>query len=171
MPRVTCAFCGLPFSVRALRNGAEYFCCSGCALASRIPVHGDALPVSRGLVIALALGFGLFNEILFGVLGAALAAEGRAGMGGRWLIVSGVIGLLLFLTNLLFLTSTHPRRWTDATAGVITAGIAGWGIARGIALAWGAAAWPILGANAVMAAWWSRGWLRRAFARRRSRGG
>jgi hypothetical protein len=170
MPKVQCSFCGLPFSVRTVREGETYYCCSGCALASRIPVHQDALPVSRGLVIALALGFGLFNQILFAVAGTALVAEGRPEIGATWLWVSVIVGGLLGTANVTFLLTARPRRWSDGGAGAIAAVIAAWAVQRGFVHGLPAAVWPAVGANLGMAAWWSRGWGRRYLARWRSRG-
>jgi len=170
MPRVTCAFCGLPFSVRHAPEGAQHFCCSGCALASRIPVHGEALPVSRGLVIALALGFGLFNQLLFAIAGTAIAAEGRADVGARMLAVSAIVGAALVVANTIFLLTTRARHWSDGVAGVITLAVVAWAGVRGWRDGLAGLVWPLLVANGWFALWWSRGWLRRAFARWRGRG-
>ena len=40
MPRIQCSYCGLPFTVRKVEPGRAVFCCSGCALASRLPAPG-----------------------------------------------------------------------------------------------------------------------------------
>ena len=167
MVRVTCGFCGLPFNVRTVREETENFCCSGCALASRIPMPGDALPLSRGLIIALALGFGLFNQVLFGVLGAAVVKEGRADVGATFLAISAGVGVALFAVCGWFLISARPRRGRDGLAGVVATGcavVAGW---RGWQQGAGGAVNPLLLANLWLGAWWSRGWLRKFLARSR----
>lgn len=169
MPRVTCAFCGLPFSVRRVPEGVPLFCCSGCALASRIPVHGDALPVSRQLIAALALGFGLFNEVLFGVLGSALVDEGRIVVATRFLVISGMVGAALFAANLVLMLTARTRTWTDAIAVSVPLALAGWAVARAIGAGVTSAAFPLLLANLAFAAWWSRGWARRYLARLQAR--
>lgn len=171
MPRVTCRFCGLPFSVRSAREGVDYYCCSGCALASRIPVRDDGLPISRELVIALALGFGLFNQLLFGVLGQAVIAEGHADVGERWLLVSAAIGAVLFAVNLVFVVTAPTRHGSDAVTGLVTVAFVVWAVQRGATGHVAAACWIALGTNLGMAAWWLRGWARRGLARWRGRGG
>ena len=169
MERVSCDFCGLPFSVRSSPAGATHYCCSGCALASRIPVHDGTLPVSRQLIVALALGFGVFNQILFAVLGAAVVEEGRMEAGSQLMIVSLVIGLLVLLVNGAFLATTRPRRMTDVMGGVLgifAAGLALWSVLKGDVFN---ATWFLLGASLWFAFWMTRGWLRRALRRKQSR--
>lgn len=167
MPRVTCAFCGLPFHVRTVREGAAYYCCSGCALASRIPVHEGVLPVSRALIIALALGFGLFNQVLFAALGLAVAAEGRAEVGGRLLMVSWSLAGVLFVASITFMATARLRGWTDAAAGLLAAGFGALGATEMVSDSPSPAAatgW-LVAANVLLALWLTRGWLRRAVAR------
>jgi hypothetical protein len=170
MSRVICGFCGLPFQVRAVREGATYYCCSGCALAARIPLHGGQLPISRPLVAALGLGFGLFNEVLFAVLGAAVTGEGRPDVGEPLALVSLVLGAFVLAAALALAGLAGQRRWTDAVAGAIgaVAGLwAGWTV-RAAPL--GALPWQLAG-NLWLAAWLLRGWMRRAFAGRRGPAG
>ena len=77
MPRVQCSYCGLPFRVRQVEAGRAYYCCSGCALASRLPPAGEGgqFPVTPALIVALGVGFAFFNEVLFWTL--ALAPDPR----------------------------------------------------------------------------------------------
>lgn len=166
MERVTCAFCGLPFSVRSAPEGATHYCCSGCALASRIPVGEGKLPLSKPLIAALALGFGTFNQMLFTVLGAAVIAEERIEVGSRLMVVSLAIGLLVLLVSVAFLTTTRPWRISDAIGsglGFAAAGLAVWSVLQSDMMN---ANWFLLGTNLWFAFWMSRGWLRRALRRR-----
>lgn len=168
MERVACDFCGLPFSVRRARPGASHYCCSGCALASRIPVNDGTLPVSKPLMAALALGFGIFNQTLFSVLGSAVVAEGRVEVGGRLIGVSLVIGSLVVLANVVFLSTTRPWRITDligGSLGILAAVLTAWFFLTGDT---DRAKWFLLGANLWFAFWMSRGWLRRALRRKQS---
>lgn len=132
-------------------------------------MNGDALPVSRGLVLALALGFGLFNELLFAIAGTAIVAEGRASVGATWLLVSVIVGGVLGATNLVFLTTARPWRWSDGVAGGFAVACMTWAIAQLIGKGVAGAVWPTVIANLGWAAWWSRGWLRRAIARGKRR--
>jgi hypothetical protein len=169
MHKVTCSFCGLPFSVRRPVDGADYFCCSGCALASRIPLgSGGQFPVSPGLIIALAFAFGLFNQVLFGALGAAVVEEGRADVGGRLQMVSVVIASGLVLTGVGFSIFSRGRAWGDAIVGGLV-------LLGGTWLGWvswrfnpGLVVWPYLGVTLVLAGWLARGWVWRAVGVRRA---
>lgn len=128
------------------------------------------LPISRGLVLALAFGFGLFNQLLFAVAGTAVVAEGRPDIGATWMIVSVVVGSVLGLVNVIFLLTARARHWTDALAMVVAASVAIWAIARGVRHDVSAAVWPATAANLLLALWWSRGWLRRYAARWKLKG-
>lgn len=169
MQKVTCSFCGLPFSVRRAQPGADYFCCSGCALASRIPLGGDGqFPVSPGLVIALVFAFGLFNELLFGLLGGAVAGEGRVEVGARLQLVSIILGLVLSAVGAAFSLLPRGRSAGDAIVApliVLMGAWFGW-------VAWRLeprlVVWPLIATNAVSALWLARGWCWRAWAARRS---
>jgi LPXTG-motif cell wall-anchored protein len=166
MARVTCSFCRLPFHIARVREGAEYYCCSGCALASRIPVQDGQLPVSPGLLVALAAGFGLFNQVLFGVLGAAVAAEGRPETGEKLVWVSVAIGAVVLLGFSGLLVLARTRRWSD---GVVLLPALAAGVWASVAAArgtWLEATIALFVANLLLALWSSRGWFRRMWARR-----
>ena len=166
MHRVTCSFCGLPFSVRRVTPGADYFCCSGCALASRIPLGTSGqFPVSPGLVIALAFAFGLFNQALFGVLGGGVIAEGRIEVGARLQLVSLGIGGLLACVGAVFSVLTRSRSAGDLLLAPLVVAIALWFAWVGWRLEPGLVVWPLIAVNAVLAVWLARGWCWRALAR------
>jgi len=168
MERVTCAFCGLPFRVRLAPPGTRHYCCSGCALASRIPMDGDRLPVSRGLIIALVLSFGLFNQILFTALAVATAAEGRQDQADLIALVAQVVGGVLAVACIGFLVTARTRRFSDGLflgVAVLAGGVA---VSRGWWADRAATGWCLLGLNGALALWLARGWMRRAWQRRKS---
>ncbi len=170
MQRVTCSFCGLPFSVRKAEPGADCFCCSGCALASRIPLGtAGQFPVSPGLIIALAFGFGLFNQLLFGVMGGAVADEGRADVGARLEMVSLALGGALAIAGATFALLARGRSAADLVVGPSIL-LAALGLA---VLFWrcgpGPVVWPALALDGLLALWLARGWFRRHWVRRRQR--
>jgi hypothetical protein len=168
MPQVTCEFCRLPFRVRSVAEGATYFCCSGCALAARIPIGADGqLPVSRALVAAVALGFGLFNQALFGVLGLASMREGRIPAGETFTLVSLVVGAFAAAAAVGFAVLPGTRRWTDAAVAVGALAVAAWSGLQVAASVAAASLW-LLAVNTLLATWLARGWLRRLFARGRN---
>lgn len=168
MQKVTCSFCGLPFSVRKAEPGADYFCCSGCALASRIPLGtAGQFPVSPGLVVALVFAFGLFNQLLFGVMGGAVAAEGRADVGARLEAVSLALGGALALAGAAFSLFARGRSRADLVVGPLVFGAAA--VLGGVF--WragsGPVVWPALALNGALALWLARGWFRRRWVQRR----
>jgi hypothetical protein len=124
--------------------------------------------VSKQLIAALALGFGVFNQMMFAVLGAAVAGEGRVEMGGKLMVISLLIGLVVLLVNVTLLTTTRPRRISDivgGSLGVLAAVLAVWSILKSDGVN---ATWFLLGANLWFACWMSRGWVRRALRRKQS---
>jgi hypothetical protein len=161
MTRVVCDFCGLPFHVPRAAEGAAHYCCAGCALAARIPVAHGQLPVSRPVLAALGLGFGLFNQSLFAVLGAAVAAEGRAETGEKLALVALVLGAVVLAGALAAAALPPSRRWTDLAAAALAASGGVWA-ASAVPNAPVAAAGWLLVANLGLAAWLARGWARRA---------
>ncbi len=170
MPRVNCSFCRLPFSVRQVRPDVDYFCCSGCALASRIPVNEGQLPVSPALLAALGVGFGLFNQILFAVLGGAVIGEGRVETGVKLVWISFALGACVFAALMALVALARPRRWTDLAAALPTVGLCVVAAARVVNGAIEPAGWLLLAGNAWFAAWLARGWARRFWARTRKGG-
>lgn len=129
-------------------------------------MHGETLPVSRALVLALALGFGLFNQILFTVLGHAVIADGNRAAGERLMTIGVIVGAALTVAGVMFLVTTAARRWSDVLAGGLVLAAVVLAVFRGRQDGLPAAAVPLLVANGGLAAWWSRGWLRRVLRRR-----
>lgn len=156
MPQVQCHYCGLPFKVRQIETARAYYCCSGCALASRLPRAGEAgqFPVTAALVTALGVGAAFFNEMLFWTLAVALAREQRAETAAIFVHVSAGLGVLVWIAMAASMGRAPARRWTDLLVALATlAGLV-------------AAAWPPLSAggvalaNAGLALWMGRGWCK-----------
>lgn len=103
MERVSCHYCGLPFNVRRVEPGRENFCCTGCAMLSRVPIDEKGqFPVNAHLLSALATGFLFFNEVLFWLVAVLLVRDGRMALAVRffWLAASAALavwGSLAFL--------------------------------------------------------------------------
>ncbi|MGH8020490.1 MAG: hypothetical protein ACREIA_19830, partial [Opitutaceae bacterium] len=125
------------------------------------------LPVSPALLVALAIGFGLFNQILFAVLGAAVVGEGRVETGGKLVWISLALGGGVFAALMTLAALAKPRRATDLAAALPTAGLFAGAIAQAVTDAPGPAAWLLLAGNAWFALWLARGWARRFWARPR----
>jgi len=161
--RVQCTYCGLPFRVRAVEPNRAYYCCSGCALAGRLPRPnaGGEFPVTPALIIALCAGFVFFNEVLFWGLGIALAHDQRAAQAALFARVSAGLGALAWVTLVAVVARAPSRRWTDALA--VTATMAG----LVVAVASGRQAGWVLLANGALALWLARGWGKLKFIRNR----
>ncbi len=105
MESTTCDYCALPFKVRRVTAGQPKFCCTGCALASRIPVNDQGeFPVNAALISALATGFIFFNQLLFWGLASLLKRQADAALaermlwlasGAAWVLWLMVVGLML----------------------------------------------------------------------------
>lgn len=133
-------------------------------------MNGDRLPVSRGLIIALVLGFGLFNEMLFTALAAATAAEGKQDQANLIGFVALGLGGLLTAACIGFLVTASARRITDGIVVVAAVAMSGGSIWRGWPAGTLQTGWWWLALNGVLTLWLARGWLRRAWQRRKSRG-
>ena len=147
MDRVTCHHCGLPFRTWRVDPGRPVFCCTGCAVANRIPVDAQGnFPVNATLVSALAAGFVYFNQLLFWMLAALLAGEGKDDSAAKAAMVSLLAGAATWLVLSGWLFRSGAGRVGDMlVAGLVLAiGIAGWAsgslacsaAANGLLLAW-----------------------------------
>ena len=162
MPRTHCSYCGLPFNVRRIEPGRADYCCSGCALASRLPTAGEdgQFPVTLALVVALGIGFALFNEILFWALGVELAREQSMAQALLFARISGGLGILVWGALAAMLLRSGSRRWTDGLVSIVTFG------ALTAAVGWTRSAGNVLLVNAALASWLARGWGKRRFAQK-----
>jgi hypothetical protein len=151
--KVTCEYCGLPFSVRRVEPQRAVYCCSGCAVAARIPVGGGDWPLTPELGLACAIGFLGFNQALMEILAGLLAGDGKldAADGARW----ASLGLGVVVWGLLV--------WLQRRTGANTVGDGVVLAATGLTMvaAWVTGnAWCAIGANAGFVAWSVRGWAR-----------
>ena len=162
MPLVQCSYCGLPFKVARVEPGRPVYCCSGCALASRLPAAGAGgqFPVTADLVVALLIGFAFFNELLFWLLGAALAREGRLAPALVFARISVGLGGLVWAALAAGIIRAPVRRWGDAAVALATLA------AVAAALAPPMSAGKLAVANALLALWLGRGWGKRKFTRK-----
>ena len=167
MERLTCDYCGLPF--RAPRRppaGEKAFCCSGCALASRLGIEGDRFPVSPQLVFDLALAFSVFNQLLLVLLAAALRRDGRGDAAAWCVAISASLGGLSYLAALGWQWRSRWLRPADAFLYALLAAPVIGGAAVALWLVRGDAAFVAAAANLLLVLWQGRGFLRRAWARR-----
>jgi len=154
MIRIQCSYCGLPFSVRNPETGRSYYCCSGCALASRLPKPGEhgEFPVTPALIVALVAGFAFFNEVLFWTLGISMTHDGHpvpALLFGR---VSAGLGALVWCILVIAMARAAVHAWTDVV--IATATLSGLAAA---AASTRPAGWEVV-VNAALGLWLARGW-------------
>ena len=155
MSKVSCHYCGLPFNAVRVQPGREYFCCSGCALASRVPVDEDGkFPVNPPLVAAMAVGFLFFNQLLFWLLETLLVREGRQAVAGRFEEASLALGGIAWIALAVVQWRLGARRWVDALAVALTAGLMA-GAFSGGSLACASSA------TAALVVWSTRGVLKK----------
>jgi hypothetical protein len=115
MTRTDCRYCGLPFKVRRVEPGRDYFCCTGCAILARVPVDSQGqFPVNQHLVAALVTGFLYFNQLLFWLLAVLLARDAAAvAQAGRFVWLSAVAAGVVWLTILVVQWRERAARATD----------------------------------------------------------
>lgn len=160
MTHVTCDYCGLPFKVRRVEPGRAYYCCSGCAIASRVPVDGRGdFPITPALVAALGVGFVFFNQLLAWLLAALLAGEGRSELAAKFVLASWITGAAVWLALVVAQARAHGGRVADAGVALLALALGGAGALAG-SLACGA-----LG-NSLLLAWSVRGVLKKKTRRK-----
>ncbi|HTJ77532.1 MAG TPA: hypothetical protein VL357_00910 [Rariglobus sp.] len=165
MSKVSCHYCGLPFKVAGVQPGRDYFCCSGCALASRVPVDVDGkFPINPSLVTALVMGFGIFNQLLFRLLAVLLVHEGRGRIAGRFDMASLILGTVIWTALIVIQWRLGARRRVDGVVAVLTAGL----LATGF---WTDSPSCAVLASASLAVWSTRGFLKKKTRAKPSDGG
>ncbi|MDX2188051.1 MAG: hypothetical protein SFV32_14040 [Opitutaceae bacterium] len=150
MSRRACAYCGIPVRVPAA-TPEPVFCCTGCAIANRIPVDEKGqFPVNRALVAVLVLGFLFFNQILFAALASLAERQGKASLvelsswisAGLGIIVCFALGLATRFSGRRSFNEKLPA--TIAAVGVVWAlsfvppRLAWVAVANGMLLIWNA---------------------------------
>lgn len=163
MPRIQCRYCGLPFRVRQVEAGRAYYCCSGCALASRLPKVGEGgqFPVTPALVAALGVGFAFFNEVLFWTLAIALDREHRADPALLFAQISAGLGVLVWAALAAGMWRAPVRRWTDALMALATLA------ALAAALQPKLLAGRVVGIDVALGIWVARGWCKQKVFRKK----
>jgi hypothetical protein len=157
MEQATCNYCGLPFKVRRVESGRDYFCCTGCAMLSRIPIDEKGqFPVNAHLVSALAAGFLFFNEVLLWLVAVLLVRDARMALAVRcfWLAAGAALGVWGTLVFLLWREkAARALDWIFMVAGLVVFGLA----CRRLP------PFPVemAAANAVLMAWCFRGVFRK----------
>jgi hypothetical protein len=156
--KVACEHCGLPFSVPRVAPGKAVYCCSGCALAARVPVDAQGqFPVNAALVTALSAGFVFFNQAMFWMLSLLLARRADAASAtnaGRFAVASLALGGATWAALAFFQTRAGARRAVDQALIALSGVVLGWAVSRGRAEI-------ALGANLVLATWALRGLARK----------
>jgi len=157
MTRVSCHYCGLPFKVRRVEEGRDYFCCTGCAMLSRVPVDEKGqFPVNAHLVSALMTGFLFFNELLFWLVAVLLVRESKMALAVRFFWLSGGTALVVWLALAILHWKERAARAVDVifmALGLVVLAVA---FRR-------QPPWPLelAVANAVLIVWSFRGLLRK----------
>lgn len=124
MSPVTCHYCGLPFKVRRADPGREYFCCTGCAMLSRVPVDAQGqFPVNAHLVAALTTGFLFFNQLLCWLVGVLLVREGRMAVALRFFWLADAAALAVWLALAFLLWKQRTARAADCVLMVAAAAV------------------------------------------------
>ena len=153
--KVVCQHCALPFSVARVAPGRPVFCCSGCALAARVPVDAQGqFPVNAALLTALGAGFVFFNQLLFWLLAVLLARdEAGAVNAARFAAASLGVGVLVWASLGMIQLREGARRGVDKAVWGLSGLMLGWSVAEAL---------PALAAlaNALFIAWALRGLAR-----------
>jgi hypothetical protein len=160
MARVSCHYCGLPFQVNRVVPDRDYFCCTGCAMASRLPIDDKGqFPVNAHLVSALATGFLYFNELLFWLVAVLLVRESRMALAVRFFWLAGAAALAVWIALAVLQWREKAARTVDFV--VMTLGLAALLVAFRRLPPWPL---PMAVANGVLIAWCFRGLLRKRIA-------
>ncbi|MBK8478261.1 MAG: hypothetical protein IPL39_18775 [Opitutaceae bacterium] len=123
MERLNCDYCGLPFRAPYKpAAGDKAYCCSGCAMASRLGIEGGEFPVSPQLVFDLLFAFAVFNQFLLWLLAVALVRDGRTEGAALCLRISVGLGALAYVATLGW---QWRSRWLGVSDGFVFALLAG----------------------------------------------
>ncbi len=152
MSDLRCEYSGVPIHVARPQPGRAYFSCTGCAIASRIPVSADGnFPINRTLIGVLALGLVFFNQALFWLLAVLLKGQGKTVVSERFLIGSLAVGGALWLVLAIAQwRATGGGRATDWLVIGVTGALGAAGV---VAVSPGC----MLAAVTLLAAWGVRG--------------
>ena len=159
MDSVSCRYCGLPFRVRRVAPGRDYFCCTGCAMVSRLPIDEKGqFPVNAHLVSALVAGFLFFNELLFWLVAVLLVREGRMKLAVRFFWLTAGAALAVWLALAILQWKEKAVRSVDLAVMALGLGVFATACHR-----LPPAPVQLAVANAALLAWTFRGLLRKRF--------
>lgn len=114
MAGINCRRCGQGFATPSITEGADYFCCAGCAIKHRVPVDAQGqFPVNAPLVSVLVLGFLFFNQLLFWMLSALVVHNGKPELAMRMQWVSAGLALLVWLGFVMISLRERVMRRAD----------------------------------------------------------
>jgi hypothetical protein len=160
MARVSCHYCGLPFQVKRVVPDRDYFCCTGCAITSRLPIDDKGqFPVNAHLVSALVAGFLFFNELLFWLVAVLLVRESRMALAVRFFWLAGGAALAVWIALAIL-------QWKEKAARAVDVVVTALGLVALAAAFLRSPPWPLPMAisNGVLIAWCFRGLLRKRIA-------
>ena len=157
MTPVACRYCGLPFKVRRVEPGRDYFCCTGCAMLARVPVDAQGqFPVNAQLVSALVVGFLYFNQVLFWLLSVLLARDdAQVLLANRFAWLAAGAALVVWLSVMLVQLREKSARAGDVAFALAVLAAHGFACRS---LPPSSATMAV--ANAVLLLWSARGVLR-----------
>jgi hypothetical protein len=156
MSQVTCRYCGLPFRVRRVEPGRDYFCCTGCSILGRVPIDASGnYPVNEQLVSALTVGFLYFNQVLATAVSLLLRKQDELQLADRFAWIAAGAALIVWLAVVFLQGRLNVRRGKDIVFALLALAILGSSFTqlppRGALLVAG---------NAVLLIWNVRGLLR-----------
>jgi hypothetical protein len=161
---MNCSFCGLPITRGRANPDGHTYCCSGCALAAKLPLDWSGR-LTLPYVTLLGYGFCLFNQFLFITLALASAAEGDSARAAVFAWLAGFAGALALVAVGLLIGSAPSRSFSDWAMLALGTSL----FALGCWLQIGAQSihgqWLALLGNLGLGLWISRGWIRRLVRR------
>lgn len=117
-----CRRCASP-RVARVPFGGDVFCCSGCALAIRVPRDADGnFPANAALAVGVVIGLLAFNQLLLASLGWASSSADP-----RWTTASLACGGLVLLG--LFVTQWRVGVRRSVERVVVAGAVAVWMLA------------------------------------------
>ncbi|WP_404421542.1 hypothetical protein [Nibricoccus sp. IMCC34717] len=162
MSQRTCHYCGIPVRAGRATEAEAVYCCTGCAIAERIPIDSSGqFPVNRALVGTLVIGFLAFNQILFALLSAIAAHQAKATLSGRMAWASLGVGAGVWLALALAMRFSGRRSVAEKLPAAAALGVFLWaGLSQPPAL------WLAGAGNGILLIWNMRGLLRRRFTKK-----
>ena len=112
-----CGTCGV-----IVRKQGDY-CSSGCHLAGKLPVGDQGLPASWQLGVVLAVGFALFNQMIFWLLAWRKVREEDFDLGYIFAWTSFGIGAAVMLFWVYVFVIARFKTWVDIAVVMLALGV------------------------------------------------